>query len=72
MAKEYTKEELKQRITFAAIKLHLNCAETMIAKMRDEFVGVEPSIKAEALAFAKSKVITLNTKFKDLVVPSGT
>jgi len=68
MANEYTKEEREQRMTFAAIKLHLNCAETMIKRMRDGFVGVEPAIKTEALQFAKDKVIDLNTKFKNLAV----
>ena len=67
MAKIFTKDEQHQRMTFAFIKMHLNAAERMIERMRNEFVGVEPAIKTEALTFAKDKIIDLNTKFKDVI-----
>jgi hypothetical protein len=67
MAKEFTDAEKSQRLTYAILKANLNCAERLIEKIRDEFVDVEPVLKTEALTFAKNKVISLNTKFKDLV-----
>ena len=66
--KEFTKDEREQRMTFAILKSQLGCAERLIEKLRDGFVGVEPAIKAEALQFAKDKVIDLNAKFKDLQI----